>query len=135
MMDGCHWQDGTLSLVDVGAAAVSVNLPAHTGAVWGLAPLPDASGFVSCSADHTLKFWEWEVRSQGEGQSSSKRLGAKLARTHEATDDVLCIRVSADGRLIAAALLDSTIQVMVLTLPDPLETRFWFWLSVQHTMI
>ena len=34
---------------------------AHTGAVWSLAPLPDSSGFVSGSADHDIKFWEWGV--------------------------------------------------------------------------
>lgn len=34
---------------------------AHTGPVWSLAALPDSSGFVSGSADHEIKFWEWGV--------------------------------------------------------------------------
>ena len=34
---------------------------AHTGPVWSLAALPDGSGFVSGSADHDIKFWEWGV--------------------------------------------------------------------------
>lgn len=34
---------------------------AHSGPVWSLAALPDASGFVSGSADHDIKFWEWGV--------------------------------------------------------------------------
>ena len=32
-------------------------------------------------------------------------------RTHQLAEDVLCVRVSPDGKLLAAALLDSTIQV------------------------
>lgn len=47
-----HIQDGTLSLLDLGAASISSTMTSHSGPVWGLAPLPDSSGFVSCSADH-----------------------------------------------------------------------------------
>lgn len=83
--------------------------------VWSVVPLPDGSGFVSCSADHSVKFWEWEILSAGAvgsaGQApASRRLSARHARTLKMADDVLCIRISPDGRLIAAALLDSTIQ-------------------------
>lgn len=48
-------QDGSISILDVNAASVSATLASHTGAVWGLTLLPDSSGFVSCSADHTLR--------------------------------------------------------------------------------
>ena len=44
-------QDGSLSLLDVNAASVCAELPAHQGSVWSVAPLSDASGFVSASAD------------------------------------------------------------------------------------
>ena len=86
--------------------------------VWSVMPLPDGSGFVSCSADHAVKFWEWEILGADAGQGGpsagsggSRRLSARHARTLKMSDDVLCVRVSPDGRLIAAALLDSTIQV------------------------
>ena len=83
--------------------------------VWSVVPLPDGSGFVSCSADHSVKFWEWEILSAGPKESAgqapaSRRLSARHARTLKMSDDVLCVRISPDGRLIAAALLDSTIQ-------------------------
>ena len=72
--------------------------------------LPDSSGFVSCSADHDVKFWEWQVAAAA-AQGSGRQLGARHTRTLKMADDVLCCRVSADGRLLAVALLDSTIQV------------------------
>ena len=30
---------------------------AHTGAVWSVVGLPDESGFISGSADQSVKFW------------------------------------------------------------------------------
>ena len=85
--------------------------------VWSVVPVPDGTGFVSCSADHSVKFWEWEILSGqangSDGQASaSRRLSARHVRTLKMSDDVLCVRISPDGRLIAAALLDSTIQVI-----------------------
>ena len=38
-------------MVDLNAASVCAELPPHQGSVWSLWPLPDASGFVSASAD------------------------------------------------------------------------------------
>ena len=37
------------------------DIPAHNGAVWGLALSPDKRGVVSCSADKTVKFREFEL--------------------------------------------------------------------------
>ena len=79
--------------------------------------LPDSSGFVSCSADHDVKFWEWQVAEAPDGGGSGgsgRQLGARHTRTLKMADDVLCCRVSPDGRLLAVALLDSTIQVCLL---------------------
>ncbi|CAL5229844.1 g13253 [Coccomyxa viridis] len=109
-------KDGAIQILDIAASAVLETLKAHEGAVWSVVPLPDGSGFVSCSADHSVKFWEWEILSAGaEGSAgqapASRRLSARHARTLKMADDVLCICISPDGRLIAAALLDSTIQV------------------------
>ncbi len=43
-----------------------------------VAALPDGSGFVSGSADHDVKFWEWEVAADAE--TGAKRLGFAHAR-------------------------------------------------------
>jgi len=100
-----------------GTAPLAQPLP-HTGPVWSLAALPDGSGFVSASADHDLKFWEWEVVAGGGGggggggsAAATPRLGARHVRTLRLADDALAVRLTPDGRLLAVALLDSTIQV------------------------
>ena len=85
---------------------------AHAGPVWSLASLPDGSGFVSASADHDLKLWEWEVVSvPGSTAAAAPRLGARHVRTLRLADDALAVRLTPDGRLLAVSLLDSTIQV------------------------
>ncbi|KAK9845965.1 hypothetical protein WJX81_007060 [Elliptochloris bilobata] len=106
-------KEGAIDILDVGAATVVETLQAHTSAVWSVVALPDSSGFVSCSADHDVKFWEWQVAVAAEG-GAGRQLGARHTRTLKMADDVLCCRVSADGRLLAVALLDSTIQVFFL---------------------
>ena len=45
----------------MGASERLESVAAHGGPVWSLAALPDGSGFVSGSADHDVKFWEWEI--------------------------------------------------------------------------
>ena len=57
----CVCQEGTIDILDVGASERLESVAAHSGPVWSLAALPDGSGFVSGSADHNVKFWEWEI--------------------------------------------------------------------------
>jgi U3 small nucleolar RNA-associated protein 12 len=136
-------QEGTLEVFDVGACARVHVEKAHAGAVWSLALLPDKSGFVSGSADKTVKFWTWAVEEArgggGDGGKRKKKKGSRggeedeaaaaadagggaaagggrhlsvaLTRELEMAEDVLCVRVSPDGRLLAVALLDATIKV------------------------
>ena len=40
--------------------------------VWSVVALPDSSGFLSASADHDVKFWEWELL-VGEGAGATRR--------------------------------------------------------------
>eukprot|EP00887_Chlorella_sp_A99_P006380 scaffold3.g6380.t1 len=102
-------KEGSLEIFDLGSGARTAVLPAHAGAVWSLAPLPDRSGFVSGSADHDVKFWEWSVEPAPSG--GPRQLTATHTRTLRMTDDVLCVRVSPDGRLLAVALLDATVRL------------------------
>lgn len=46
--------------------------------MWSLAALPDASGFVSGSADHGIKFWEWGVGA--DAATGAKQLGITHTR-------------------------------------------------------
>lgn len=127
-------------MIDVGACSVIHTEQAHRGPVWSLALLPDKSGFISGSADKTIRFWTWAVteapqaatedNAAADGSKKKKRkqanevesaavgtggvvrqLGFKETRELEMSDDVLCVRVSPDGRLLAASLLDATIKV------------------------
>lgn len=135
-------QEGWIQLLDVGSCTVIHTEEAHSGPVWSLALLPDKGGFVSGSADKTIKFWTWAVTTinqqedteaaaaagnkakkqkkvtaeEGQGQGSGnvvvvRQLGFKETRVLEMSEDVLCVRVSPDGRLLAASLLDATIKV------------------------
>ena len=51
-----------MEVFDLGAAQRTYSEEgAHAGPVWSLAQLPDKTGFVSGSADKTVKFWQWSV--------------------------------------------------------------------------
>lgn len=44
-------------------------MKAHEGAVWSVCVAPDKRGFVTGSADHHVKFWEFELISDEEEKS------------------------------------------------------------------
>mmetsp|Transcript_32735 Transcript_32735/g.72312 ORF Transcript_32735/g.72312 Transcript_32735/m.72312 type:complete len:987 (-) Transcript_32735:326-3286(-) len=104
-------KEGALEVFDLGAAERVHVEEAHSGAVWSLAALPDNTGFVSGSADKTVKFWQWSVVV---GTGGSRQLRLSHTRTLKMADDVLCVRVSPDSRLLAVSLLDATIKVFYL---------------------
>lgn len=54
-------KEGTLDVLEIGSGDRIQSIQAHSGAIWAVTPLPDSSGLVSGSADHEVKFWEWEV--------------------------------------------------------------------------
>lgn len=69
------------------------------------------------SADKDVKFWDFEVReieAEGEGEeltTKTRVLTMSHAKTLKMTDDVLAVKYSPDGRLLAVSLLDSTVKV------------------------
>lgn len=54
------------------------------------------------------------------------RLSLTHARTLKMSEDVLCVRYSPDGRLLAVALIDSTVKVFFA---DSLKVSDFFSLS------
>lgn len=56
-----------------------------------------------------VKVWQWAVVSAPDGGARQLRLAH--SRSVAMADDVLAVRVSPDGKLIAVALLDSTVKV------------------------
>jgi len=85
---------------------------AHEGPVWGICALPDESGFVTCSGDKTIKFWEWTlVAANKRDKKGMKKLTATHSKTLQMSDDVLSVSITPDGKLLTASLLDNTLKV------------------------
>jgi len=100
---------GQIQMFELGSGDMTESIAAHTGEVWGIAPSPGNKGFVSGGADKTVKFWDYElVEDKDRG---TKVLSALHRRTLSVDEGVTAVALSADGRLVAAALLDSTVKV------------------------
>ncbi|KAK9124103.1 hypothetical protein Sjap_013705 [Stephania japonica] len=102
-------KSGTLEIIDVRSGTCVEVVEAHGGSVHSIAALPDDSGFVTGSADHDVKFWEYNLTTKP-GQES-KHLTVTNTRPLTMKDDVLVVAVSPDAKYIAAALLDCTIKI------------------------
>ena len=114
---------GALDLFDThaGVSLVGGAPDAHEGAIWGMAALPDGSGFVTASADKTVKFFEWtlaevsdgedEKGTNGETRATRRELGVAHVKTLQMAEDVLSVCVTPDGKLLSVSLLDNTLKV------------------------
>eukprot|EP00795_Rhopilema_esculentum_P017672 gene17672-9326_t len=102
---------GKLELFDIAAGVTLETVAAHEAAIWGLTLAPDKKGFVSGSADHEVKFWEFELIDDSEYSKTAKRLSMIHTRTLKMSEDVLAVKYSPDQRLLAVSLLDSTVKV------------------------
>jgi len=100
---------GEVQLVDVASAELLENAAAHEGAVWALSINPNDKGFVSAGADKELKFWEFGALRAEEG--GPVRLSMAVASTVTMEDDILAVTYSPDGKLLAVALLDTTVKI------------------------
>eukprot|EP00937_MAST-01D_sp_MAST-1D-sp2_P001144 g1144.t1 len=106
-------KEGKLQLFDLASGSCLEEHAAHEGAIWSLALRPDKRGLASASADHSVKFWMFELVAEAPG--TPERVGMEHTRTLKMTDDVLCVRFSHtsrdDQQLLAVALMDNTVKV------------------------
>lgn len=106
-------KNGELQLFDVASASLLDSVEAHEGAIWALQVHPDGRSAVSGSADKSAKFWDFKIVQ--EQVLGTKRTTPKLklvhSRTLKVSDDILSLRFSPDSKLLAVALLDSTVKV------------------------
>jgi U3 small nucleolar RNA-associated protein 12 len=72
--------------------------------------LPDKTGMVSASADKRLKFWQW---AKVASDDAAPFLGLELHKTVNCEQDVLCVRVSEDGKVIVVSLISNVIKVQL----------------------
>ncbi|TPX69418.1 hypothetical protein SpCBS45565_g02429 [Spizellomyces sp. 'palustris'] len=100
-------KSGQLHLFDL-ARGLLETIDAHEGPIWSLQVWPDRKGLTTGSQDKEVKFWECGMVVQ----DGVRRSALVHTRTLRMSDNVLCIRYSPDGKLLAIALLDSTIKVL-----------------------
>ncbi|PSS04617.1 WD repeat-containing protein [Actinidia chinensis var. chinensis] len=103
---------GTIEIIDVSSGTCVEVVEAHGGSVQSIAALPDGNGFVSGSADHDVKFWDYQT-TQKPGEDS-KHLTVSHVRNMKMNDDVLVVVASPDAKYIAVALLDCTVKVFFM---------------------
>ncbi|KAK0716995.1 hypothetical protein B0T26DRAFT_707991 [Lasiosphaeria miniovina] len=107
-------KEGELQLYDVASATLLESVNAHEGsAIWALQVHPDGRSVVSGGADKTAKFWEFRiVQEQVLGTTrTTPRLKLVQSKILKVSDDILSLRFSPDSKLLAVALLDSTVKV------------------------
>lgn len=126
-------KSGSIGLYDIVAGTCLQLEAAHQAAVWSLVMYPDKRGFVSGSADHDVKFWDFELIPERDGSeqvterprrsraahapadapatTKLSRLGFVAERTLKMTEGVLCVALSQNQRLLAVSLLDATVKV------------------------
>ena len=98
---------GSIQIFDLDKAEMTEEIhEAHNKEIWSMSLNPDKKGFVSASADQSVKFWSFEpLKGENGGWS------VLHTRTLKLEEDVLSVKLSPDGRLIAVALMDSTVKV------------------------
>ncbi|GMT12964.1 hypothetical protein PFISCL1PPCAC_4261, partial [Pristionchus fissidentatus] len=101
-------KSGSLFLFLLGSAeCIEVKRAAHEAAIWQIVPTPDRKGFVTCSADKAVKFWNYHLVDEG----PKKRLSIRESRVLTVPDEALCVAMSPDGKFLLVGLLNSTVSV------------------------
>jgi len=106
-------KSGELELFDVASATLIESVAAHDGAVWSLHVHPSGRSVVTGSADKTAKSWDFKIVQEPILGTTRTTPRLKLAQTRalKVSDDILCLKYSPDGKLLAVALLDNTVKV------------------------
>ncbi|XP_053957002.1 WD repeat-containing protein 3 [Anastrepha ludens] len=114
-------KSGKLVIVDVGAADIIEEIPAHESELWSIALLPDMKGCVTGSSDTSVKIWTFDlvdnVAADGSGVVDPMRpkvLSLLHRNTLKLEETVLCVRVSPDMKYLAVGLLDATVKIFFL---------------------
>lgn len=109
---------GEIELYDLSTGSCIQKVAAHgtngVGApVYSLDLRPDQKGFVSGGGDKEVKVWDFElILVKADEESAPVRsLQFVHTKTLKLTDDILCVRCSPDGKLLAVGLLDATIKI------------------------
>jgi len=122
-------KSGEIFIYDIASSTLIETIQAHTATIWSMHVRPDGEAIATGSADKDVKFWSIEHK-DATSESVSIRLnhsrefvliplqlqsGRVLSLVHVRTlkmsDDVLAVKYSPNSKLLAVALLDSTVKV------------------------
>lgn len=114
-------KDGTLRTFHVASGNEVEVIDAHDGKpVWSISERPDGQGLLTAGADQCAKAWSFSYEPDSDDESEAgephSNVGPHPLRlVHEKTlkmkEDILASCYSPDGRLLALALLDSTVKI------------------------
>lgn len=102
---------GEVLLFDLASSSLVETIKAHTSTIWSMHIRPDREALVTGSADKDIKFWEFEREDTGSSYMQGSIQSLVHVRTLKMSDDVLSVRFSPNGKLLAVALLDSTVKL------------------------
>uniref|UniRef100_A0A915KWN7 Calponin-homology (CH) domain-containing protein n=1 Tax=Romanomermis culicivorax TaxID=13658 RepID=A0A915KWN7_ROMCU len=98
---------GKLTLYDIGSSQIIEEIDAHNGSISSLCFSPDQKGLATSSADKSVKFWDFELVSDGE----KRKLSLSHIKTLQLSDEVLCCKITENGKYLAVGLLDNTAKI------------------------
>jgi U3 small nucleolar RNA-associated protein 12 len=101
---------GELEVWEIGSGTLTEKVQAHEGPVWAIDATRDKKGFLTGGADKEVKQWEFELVLKEEEQGR-RTIGVVHTRTLKLGEEVLCIKMSPDGKLLAVGLMDATVKV------------------------
>ncbi|CAG2164939.1 unnamed protein product [Oppiella nova] len=102
---------GKLQVFDINSAQLvhSIDASEDLLPVWSMCLAPGGQGLVTGCEDKLVKFWSFELLLDTVSNTRSLRLECR--RTLKMDEGVLCVRVSPNGKFVAASLLDSTVRL------------------------
>lgn len=103
-------KSGEMQIFDLSSSTLVETIKAHTGTLWTMHVRPDQQALVTGGADKDIKFWNIEWR-QSDHEPNRRIISLVHVRTLKMSDDILSVRYSPNGKLLAVALLDSTVKV------------------------
>lgn len=109
---GCRFcvvgtKKGNLVVINIGSAEIVEFYKAAEKPITCLCAYQNGKGLVSGSDDKQVKFWNYELVADGK----RKLLTLECERELALDEGVTCVRLSANMKLLAVALLDSTVKV------------------------
>ncbi|KLO08525.1 WD-repeat-containing protein [Schizopora paradoxa] len=104
-------KSGEILLFDFASSSLVETIKAHSSTVWSLHVRHDGEALVSGSGDKDIKFWEFERESTSASYIQGAIKSLVHVRTLKMSDDVLAVRYSPNGKLLAVSLLDSTVKI------------------------